>query len=57
MTPYAGWSWIIKIEDDVKAAYIIIGTNKIWKEDYLRTLLLEIFFKYNQFALGYRLDF
>jgi hypothetical protein len=25
------------------------------KEDYLRTLLLEI--KYNQFALGYRLDF
>jgi hypothetical protein len=35
---------IIKIEDDVKAAYnIIIGTNlKYGKEDYL-TLLLGIF--------------
>jgi hypothetical protein len=47
MTPYAGiGAGIIKIEDDVKAAYnIIIGTNlKYGKEDYLRTLLLEIFF-------------
>jgi hypothetical protein len=44
MTPYVELSWIIKIEDDVKAAYNIIGTNlKYGKEDYLRTLLLEIF--------------
>jgi hypothetical protein len=57
MTPYAGWSWIIKIEDDVKAAYIIIGTNKIWKGRLFTDFTTRNFFKYNQFALGYRLDF
>jgi hypothetical protein len=50
------WSWFIRKWCDLKAVYI--GTNlKFGKEDYFRSFTTRNFFKYNQFALGYRLDF
>ncbi|UQD55039.1 hypothetical protein [Flavobacterium sp. K5-23] len=60
MTPYAGiGAGLIKINDDVKAAHnIIIGTNlKFGKGRLFADFTARNFFKYNQFALGYRFDF
>jgi hypothetical protein len=48
---------IIKIEDDVKAAYNNNRTNLKYGKRLFTDFTTRNFFKYNQFALGYRLDF
>jgi hypothetical protein len=60
MTPYAGiGAGFIKNNGDLKAVYnIIVGTNlKFGKGRLFTDFTTRNFFKYNQFALGYRLDF
>jgi hypothetical protein len=60
MTPYAGMgAGFIENDGDLKVVYnIIVGTNlKFGKGRLFTDFTTRNFFKYNQFALGYRLDF
>jgi len=60
MTPYAGvGAGLVKIEGDTKAVYnIIVGTNlKFGKGRVFADFTSRNLFKYNQFAVGYRLNF